>query len=391
MRTDAAGHNVNNPGSIGDSRLNDKPHIPDPDVKHDVGDLARAIEDPRTGSWAMTGLFMLAILTVLYLARDLMLPIVTALILSLVLLPAVRGMKRLGFPVPLGAGIVVLGLVAAIIAGTYRLAEPAGVWLDRAPQGLREIEVKIRHITGQVKEATKATDQVQDMTADMAHSERTNEVTVKSPTLADRILAAAREFALASIVTLVLLYFLLASGDLFLRKTIAATPRFADKKRAVDIAQQIEAEVSSALLTVTIINVCLGSAVALAMYLLGVPNPLLWGVMVGVLNFIPYLGDIVSLSVLTMVGLLSFDNLWHSLLVPAVFSMLTAAEGYFITPMILGRRLSLNPVVIVVSVLFWGWMWGILGALLAVPILVAVKTLCDRIEALQVFGDFLGA
>ncbi|PIV32079.1 MAG: AI-2E family transporter, partial [Lysobacterales bacterium CG02_land_8_20_14_3_00_62_12] len=139
-----------------------------------------------------------------------------------------------------------------------------------------------------------------------------------------------------------------------------------------------------------LINLALGTSVALAMLLLGVPNPVLWGVMVGVFNFVPYLGDIASFSILSLVGLLCFDDLWRSLLVPGVFCLLTAAEGYLITPLLIGRRQRLNPVVIVLSVLFWGWMWGVLGALLAVPILIAIKTLCDRVETLRVLADFLG-
>ena len=129
---------------------------------------------------------------------------------------------------------------------------------------------------------------------------------------------------------------------------------------------------------------------ALAMYLLGVPNPVLWGVMVCALNFIPYIGDIISFSVLTVVGLLTFDQLWQSLMVPGIFYLLTAIEGYLITPIIVSRRLSLNPVVIILSVLFWGWMWGVAGALLAVPILVAMKTVCDRVDSLNVVGEYLG-
>lgn len=332
-------------------------------------------------------------LTALHLASDLVVPVVAALILNLVCLPAVRGMKKLRIPMSIGAGVVVLGLLAAFLGGAYNLAEPAGVWLDRAPQGLREIDAKLRRIAGSVNEVTSATEQMQDMTEKMANGgggKKTQEVTMKTPSLASKALGVVREFALSMISTLVLLYFLLSCGDLFLRKTIAVTPRLADKKRAVDIAHQVESAVSTYLLTVTIINVGLGGVVALAMYVLGVPNPVLWGVMVGVFNFVPYLGDIASFSVLTIVGLLAFDDLWRSALAPLVFYALSAAEGYLITPLILGRRLSLNPVVIVFSVLFWGWMWGIPGALLAVPILVVLKTLCDRVSHLQVFGEFLG-
>lgn len=366
--------------------------LPNSNVTQDVEQHARP-ESVQTGSWVLSGLLLLATLTVLYLARDLVLPIVMALILCLVFLPAVRGMKKLRFPEPLGAAVVVLGLLAAFLGGVYRLAEPASAWLHRAPQGLQEINVKIRHITGSVQEVATATAQVQDMTKQMSgdgNEKKLQEVIVQGPSLTSAVLDAAREFSLTAISTLVLLYFLLASGDMFLRKTIAALPRFSDKKRAVDIAQQVETEVSTYLLTVTIINAVLGCVVTLAMYLLGVPNPLLWGVMVGILNYIPYLGDIVSFSVLTIVGLLTFDELWRALSLPGVFYLLTAAEGYFITPLIVGRRLSLNPVVIVLSLLFWGWMWGIPGALLAVPIMVVLKTLCDRVESLQVFGEFLG-
>jgi predicted PurR-regulated permease PerM len=127
------------------------------------------------------------------------------------------------------------------------------------------------------------------------------------------------------------------------------------------------------------------------MYLLGVPNPLLWGVMAGIFNFIPYFGGIVSFSILAIVGLLTFDELWRALSLPGTFLILTVVEGYLITPLIVGRRMNLNPVVIVFAVLFWGWMWGVPGALLAVPILVMLKVLSDRVESLNVFGEFLGS
>lgn len=341
----------------------------------------------------MTGLLILMILTILYLARDLVLPVAMAVVLSLVFLPLVRLMKKIYIPSSLGAGIVVLGLMTAFLGGTYRLAEPANSWLSQAPQGLREIELKLLSISGAVKDAASASAQVEAMSKQMAggssEGEESREVVVKAPTFASTVVEYAREFAFITLSTLVLLYFLLASEDIFLRKTIAATPLLSDKKRAVDIVQHVETEVSTYLLTVTMINIALGCIVALVMYFMGVPNPMLWGVIAGALNFIPYLGGIATTAILTIVGLLSFDELWRAALVPGVYFLLNAMEGYLLTPLIVGKRMNLNPVIIVLSVLMWGWMWGIPGALLAVPILVIVKVLSDRVERLNVFGDFL--
>lgn len=351
-----------------------------------------AVDHRHLGSWALIGLLLLALLATLHFAQALLMPVVVALILNLVFSPVVRALKKIHVPATLSAGLIVLGLLAGIAGGIYNLAEPAGEWLDKAPQALREISGKTRRITGSVKDVSSATEQVKDMTEDLTGDgeQKVPEVTVKTESLASRVMGAAREFAISVVSILILLYFLLASEDLFLRKVVSLTPRLADKKRAVDISKRVEAEVSTYLFTVATINFALGCTVALAMYFLQVPNPVLWGVMVGSFNFIPYLGDIASFSVLTIVGLLTFDELWRGLLVPGVFYVITAIEGYVVTPMVLGMRLKLHPVVIILSVMFWGWLWGVLGALLAVPLLVVLKTFCDRVESLQAFGEFLG-
>jgi len=370
----------------------DEARLPGPGAEAPMRGRTSHLADLRTSRLALTGLLLVAVLTVLHLARDAIVPVAVALVLSLLFRPVVRAMRRLHIPEALAAAVVVLGLIAGFMGAAYGLAEPAGAWLDKAPQGLRDIEAKLRRLARPMLDVTDATDQVQDMTKDITSgSTRVPEVTVKRKTLADGIFDAAGSFSLSAVSTLMLLYFLLAGGDGFLRRSLAATPRLADKQRTIDIAQQVETAVSQYLLTVTLINVVLGCAVALAMVLLGVPNPALWGAMVAVFNFIPYLGEIASIGALSIVGLLTFDELWRGLLVPGVFCLLSAVERYVFTPVILGRRLSLNPVVIVLSVLFWGAMWGIPGALLAVPILVALKTLCDRVESLQVFGKLLGA
>ncbi len=349
---------------------------------------------PSNRSWALKGLFILALLAALHLARDFVLPILVALFLQWMFAPVVRALQKFRIPAPLGAAIIVLGLLSGFIGGIYNLAEPAREWIERAPRVLREVGAELKLITEPVKEVTSATEQVQILAERIAGggpNRRVQEVVVRERSFLTIVAGGAKEFALSTISALILLYFLLASGDLFLRKIIAATPLLADKKRAVDISRQVETDVSTYLFTVTAINFSLGCAVALAMYLLGVPNPMLWGVMVGTLNFVPYLGDVASFTVLTIVGLLSFDELWRSLLVPGVFYALTAIEGYFVTPLILGQRLRLNPVVIVVSLLLWGWLWGVPGALLAVPILVVLKTISERVDSLKEYGEFLTA
>ena len=361
---------------------------------------AASLPQPSTyrvivGSWAVKGLFILALIASLKLARELLLPVVTALILSLVFLPVVRGMRKLFIPAPVAGAIIVIGVFAVVTTGVYNLAGPAGDWLAKAPDSLKEISGKLRRVAGSVKEVASATAQMQSMTQEMATGVsvapgKVQAVSVQGPSMAGTVLGAAQEISVNVARTFVLLYFLLASGNIFLRKVVAATPRFTDKKREVDIANQVEMAVSSYLFTVTAINIALGSAVALALYLMGVPNPILWGVMVALFNFVPYLGEMASIVIMTIVGLLTFDDLWRSMMVPIVFYLLSAIEGYLVTPMILGKRLSLNPVVIVLSVLFWGWMWGIPGALLAVPILIAIKTTCDRVDSFKVVGEFIG-
>jgi predicted PurR-regulated permease PerM len=171
---------------------------------------------------------------------------------------------------------------------------------------------------------------------------------------------------------------------------VTILPRLEDKKMAVDISRQMEADISMYLFTVTIISVGEGAAVGLAMYFIGLPNPLLWGVMAGILNFIPYLGSLVGVVVLTLVALLSFESIGHILLVPAAYLVIDFVEAYLVSPFVLSKRLTLNPVVLLIWLLFWGWLWGAAGALMAIPLLASFKIVCDHIEALQPVGEFIG-
>jgi len=182
---------------------------------------------------------------------------------------------------------------------------------------------------------------------------------------------------------------LLASGDLFLQKLVRVMPTFRDKKRAVEISHEIQQNVSNYLFSVSLINIGLGLAVGSGLYFMEVPNAAMWGITVAVLNFVPYFGPVAGVIVLGTVGLLTFDTLWKGLLPPAWYLLLHLLEANLITPVLLGRRFMLNPVVIFVSLIFWTWLWGVPGALLSVPILVLIKVVCDRVPAMSPVSELL--
>jgi predicted PurR-regulated permease PerM len=356
----------------------------------DLRKLRDALQGPfGVRNVALTGLFVLAAFYTLYFARAFFLPIVLAMLLSLLLAPVVRALRRLRLPEPAGAGVVLLVLFGALGFGVYELADPAVEWAQKAPRSLSQIEKKLRDLKKPVAALGKATRQMEQMTQ-VTGGPAVRTVEVKPVSLGQRLFSQATELVAGAMVMFILLYFFLASGDMFLRKLIRVLPSLDDKKRAVEIARQMESDISTYLATITLINLGVGLAVWGMAVWIGLPNPLLWAALGFVTNYIPYLGALVMIAVLAMVGFLTFPDLGQALLAPGAFVVINLLEGYIVTPMVLGRRLTLNPVVIFLGLTFWGWIWGITGALLAVPIMVAFKIFCDRIEPLAPIGEFLG-
>jgi len=343
-------------------------------------------------SVALTGLLTLATAYTLYVARSFLLPVVLAILLSFLLAPVMRVLRRIHVPQPVAAALVMLTFAGATLYGIYALSGPASSWIASAPQSLRKIDDKVRTLRKPVQKMNQAAEQVQQMATvgDATPDPTVQKVEIKDAGIAESAFSVTQGFLAGSMVVVILLYFLLASGDLFLRKLVRVLPRLEDKKVAVEIARQIEDQISTYLLTVTCINIALGTVSAVVLSFVGMPNPVLWGVMIGTFNFVPYVGPFASMVVLTLVGVVTFDSIGRALVAPAIYFFIDAIEGNFITPALLGRRLALNPVVIFLAVTFWGWLWGIGGALLAVPMLATLKIFCDEIKPLAAVGEFLG-
>ena len=338
---------------------------------------------------ALIVLLVFALAYVLQATRQLVLPIVVALLIAIVLSPIAAWLRKLHLPHALAGGIVVLLFASAVAAGVYALADPATSWIERAPETLRDVQKKLRKLRLPMMHAQQAARQVEEL-ANVDGQKPGPEVTVKEPSLARKLLTSTQKGLVYLAETIILVFFILAFGDEFVRNLVKIPARLRDKIHVVKILQEIKEEVSHYLFTVACINAGLGTATAIAMWLLGMPNAVLWGVMAAAFNFVPYLGSAVTLTVLTVVALITFDNLGHALLVPAVFLTLAAIEGQIVNPIIVGKRMSLSPLVIVIALMIGAWVWGVIGVLLAVPILVMVKIYFSHSEHLAPFAEVLG-
>lgn len=370
------------PKSFDDPKESESAHPPD------ISELPEVITSLHTRSIALTGMFLLSVLFTLKFASTFFVPVVLALLFNFLFASAIRTLQRFWIPPPLGAALVVGCLIAGAGFGIYRLAVPARDWMAKLPEAGRQIERKLKDVKQSVREVTKAGQEVDRLTK-FDTGEKTQKVEMRKPSLGESLLEPTQDFLIGAGIVLVLLFFLLASGDLFLRKLVNVLPRFEDKKAAVEITRQIEHDISTYLFVITVVNAFFGMAVATAMYFLGMPNPLLWGVMAGMLHFIPFLGAVIGISVVTLVAAVTLDAIATILLVPTIYLTLNIIEEYLILPFVMGRRLMLNPVVLFVWLIFWSWLWGIPGALMAVPLLAIVKIICDHVESLAALAEFI--
>jgi predicted PurR-regulated permease PerM len=338
-------------------------------------------------------LVVLGAVAFLYFARPVILPLVLACGAGMTLKPLIRWLSCCRIRPALGAAVVLSLFVTAVVVGFVHLGGPAMSYVNNAPRHMTELRQRVLKMFPGGSRFSRAAAAVSNLGAT---EEEKKEQQKTAPTVevndnrgAGSLVNWTGTFLVGVGETLILLYLLLASGDLFLQKLVHVMPTFSDKKRAVEISHEIQQNISNYLFSVSVINIGLGVVVSLGLYFMQVPNAAMWGMLVALLNFVPYFGPIAGVCLLTAVGFLSFDTLPHGLLPPAWYLALHLLEANLITPVLLGRRFTLNPVVIFVSLMFWTWLWGVPGALLSVPILVSIKVICDRVPRLSSVSELL--
>jgi predicted PurR-regulated permease PerM len=342
----------------------------------------------------LLALGIFAFVLALYFGKELTLPLVLALVLRLIFGPAQRFLTDRGrLPSSLAAILLVLVFFSAIAIAAFSMSLPASKWLQKAPETLPLLKEKLavlRQPIDYLQQGLKELENATAATGQESISEPT--VTVKQPSVLAGHLASGTANTLARFfTTMVFLFFLLASGDRLLRGFIEVLPRFSDKKQALDIANEIELSITTYLVTVTLMNIAVGIATGLVMWGLGLGDPFLWGTAAFLLNYIPILGPFAGVIMFFAAGVLTYEWPWYAFIPAGCYLLIHVVEGETITPMLLASRLTLNPILVIVSLFFWHTLWGIPGALLAVPLLAILKILCDRIDQLKPIGHIIGS
>jgi predicted PurR-regulated permease PerM len=335
---------------------------------------------------AVLGILLFVVLGICYVAQEVIIPVILALLLPLLLSPAVTLLQRAHVPRAIGSILVLVAVVGLLAGAGSLLAQPARNWIANAPATIQSIQQQFHGFRAPVRRAEEATKRLENLTEPAGYP---TVVTTQTGFLTSVASGAPRVIA-SIMAVLLLVYFFLSSGNGFLRRMVEVVPILTDKKVVVSIARDVQTEMSRYLMMVSVINLGVGALTAAGMTLLGVPDPLLWGAAAAVLNFAPYIGPTVTAIGLILVGFTTFKTLGHAFAVPGVFLAIAFVEGQLITPMIIGRRFALDPTVVFVWLLLWGWLWGIPGVLLAGPLIACFRIGCQHVEALASTGVLIG-
>jgi predicted PurR-regulated permease PerM len=352
---------------------------------------------PAPVSVAIVGTFLILLIGALFYARSFFLPLTLALLMALTLSPLVQYFSRRGIPAWVTAIVLVFGMGAGFVALSAFLSEPISQMIAEAPNVADKVRERFAFLQEPLAMISSASEQLEHLadggssgTGTTNPNEPQRVVLVQSGMLSWAAGTVA-DIGTTLFATFILALFLLASSDMLRLKLIRVLPALSGKKRSLRVLRDIENEVSRYLLTITAINAGLGACVGIGMYLSGMPNPLLWAVAAMLLNYIPFVGAFVGMVLSAAVALVTFPTLGMAAIPPLIYLGCQIVESNFVTPMIVGRRLELNTVAILIFLALTTWMWGIVGTIIGVPILVVVKVFCDNFPALSGLGEFLSA
>ena len=326
----------------------------------------------------LTCLLITALLTIAYVAAEIILPLILAFVLHLLFQPAMRLLEKLHLPRSLAAFGLVLLFLGLIVAIGASISGPATAMAEKLPDGLNRIQQRLYFFTEPLQAAQSFLQRID--------GKDPNAVGIG---LTGMLFRGTQSFAGGLFETLLVLFFLLVSGDTFLRRLVEVVPRFSDKRQVVMLSKQIESNVSAYLLTISMMNMLVGIATGAVAWATGLGDAAFWGVIGFALNYVPIIGPFAGVVILGFTGVAQIPVLWQALLPAGLYLIIHLIEGEFITPMLLARRFTLNPVLVIISLVFWFWMWGIVGAILAVPLLAIFKIICDGIQPLNSIGHFL--
>jgi len=336
-------------------------------------------------------ILVLLVLTLSALASRVVVPILVALLFSLMLAPPVRWLTQWRLPRTL-ASLLVLGIAIAVGGIVLNaLARPALDWVAHAPKAIDQFAHQLRGLWRPIADASKATAQITQLTqSGGAQPQPVRVVESGAPDSIIQVLSAAPAIIMEIFITLMLVFVFLQHGDSVLRKAVELAPDWQSKRGVVDATRDAQRDLSAYVLTISLINLALGAATAAALWAFGIPDPLLWGGVAALLNFAPYIGPWVTAISLAIVGMTTQQNIWLGLAPPAAFVFLHLIESFILTPLIAGRRLALDPVVIFLALLLFGWMWSIPGLLIAVPLLNCCQIVASRVPAWSKLAKLLG-
>ena len=351
---------------------------------------------PTINQVCLIALTLIAITYTLYFAAAIILPFVLALFLTALLSPALQLInRRLRVPRAIAALILIFAVFMVVWAVGYLVVVPASNWIAKIPQSLPTLIEKLSFLQRPMKLLEQGLKAFQDaVPSDGAQKvvevKQSTDVGGKMLGIGTTVLAGGRAFVGQGLTVMLLLFFFLASSESLLRRIVEIMPRFDDKRRVVSIVSETEESISHYLLTVSLMNALVGLLTGFAVWLLGMSDPVLFGTISFLLNYVPILGPLTGVVIFFFAGLFSFPTAFQALFPAGIYLGIHILEGEIVTPMLLARRFTLNPIMVISSLIFWDWLWGIPGALLSTPLLAVIKIVCDHVEVLAPLGHLIG-